>query len=750
VNRLPSRRPARRPGPQAVLFLLLLAALPGAAFTQKRAAPPPVATPDTPSPDAGPSLALGQKEALSQKQMLDADKRLNRLISLDVISVPLNEVLQKESLDKSTETMEDAHRFLLTASSDCTDLKLQIRLNNRPLRVLMTALAQMLPGAWTRTPHGYQLAMTKQAADARAEWWRLFLGEREKALALQRQAVLAAMQTKPQRRPDGGPDPEQSDRAVEADVANQHDFFHSLPPALKEQIAANMEETAFYEMERVGFSSDEERFGTVGWLSQMSPETQEKFKAAMQDYINNHLAPAPPAYQKYAVQAQKDLAAFDPSKVYFLFQNGGGAVLAIPFNAPPSASTILDMSVPMTVSTPLLMLDQKQLAAEVYGGRLVGPHWERLANTVRKMGDAAPPEMKMLVYDVYGMGEAAPPEWKRLAAYQRGRVWPNVLLKLPPEDHHTWHPAVSRAAQTDWLGERGHMEYVSDYYSHGGYAMPPEQRKLPVKRPLAAELDEMAAKRDVSWTKDAAGIYLVRNNRWYRDDALEVPQPLLRRWFGAVLQARRQEVTRRQEAAQAAPQATVQATGQAAPQLPPQSPEERTAILRQKWDWAAEAFATLTPWQIRNGLSLFQPEEKDLAPQNDATAAKMFEGMKRQVPNGIVPPGYDAFANTVRMPPFYMAINTLKGFPHTMQLYGSLDAGGRTALLEGRLPASALSASQVAQAVALQPQLPQALQNFPADSILLGFNIHPSVQPDIASWDSYQMRLEVSTPPRTP
>jgi len=199
---------------------------------------------------AAPTVALAQKPpaALSQKQTLAQDARLDRVVSLDVISVPLGEVLQQESLDKSTEKMEDGHRFLLTAAPDCADLKLQVRLNGRPLRTLMTALAEMLPGHWTATPHGYLLSMTTEAAAARTEWWRLFLGERAKALAAQKQAVFDAMKTKARRRKDSDPDPEQSDRAVEADVANQHDFFHSLPPALKEQIAANMEETSFYEL----------------------------------------------------------------------------------------------------------------------------------------------------------------------------------------------------------------------------------------------------------------------------------------------------------------------------------------------------------------------------------------------------------------------------------------------------------------------------------------------------------------------
>ena len=656
-----SSRPCRQ-----AIFAFLLAAFPGLAFAQK-----PAVTPAAPPPALGISLIFNPREALDQKQTLDADSRLDRLISLDVISVPLGEVLQKESLDKSTETMEDGHQFLLTAAPDCADLKLQIRLNNRSLRTLMTALAQMLPKKGTRTPHGYQLAMTKEAAAARAEWWRLFLGEREKALAVQRRAVLTAMQTKAHRRQIGDPDPEQSDRVAEEDTADQHDFFHSLPPTLKEQIASNMDNSSFYDVGNMMFGNTGEQAGTIGWLSRMSPQTQEKFKVAMQNNVNR-LAQAPLAYQGYATQAQKALTTLDTSQIYFLFQNGGFTVLATPFNGPPSVSTILVLNVPMTTNTPPLALNH-----------------DPLTRLVEKIG------------------ASAPNEWKRLAAYQRGRVWPNILPNLIPEDHSTYHPAISRAAQTDWLEEQGHMEYVSDYYSHGGYSMPAEQKKLPVKRPLAAELDEMAVKRDVSWTKDADGIYLVRNNRWYRDDDLEVPEPLLRRWFAVLLQVRRQEAARHQEAA---------------PQTTAQSPEDRMAALRQTWDWAAEVYSTLTPWQMKNGLALFQPEEKDQAAQNDATAAKLYEKLKHYVPQPgeIAPVGYNAFSDATRRPPFYGAVTMLKGFPHTAQLYGSLDDAGRTALLEGPLPASALNTPQRTQAVSLQPFLPQAMQRFPTDSVFLG------------------------------
>ena len=707
MNRLSTCRQARHPRSQAVLFLLLLGALPGGAVAQKPVATPPAATPALPSP------ALVTPPALSQKEMLAQDTRLDRPITLDVISVPLNEVLQKESLDKSTETMEDGHRFLLTAAPDCADLKLQVRLNARPLRTLMTALAEMLPGRWTRTPHGYQLSMTKQAAAARAEWWHLFLGEREKALTLQRQAVMAAMQTKAERRKDSDPDPEQSDRTVETDMANQHDFFHSLPLELKTQMTANMDETAFYEVGRVGFGGHMEQFGTFGWLSQMSPQTQEHFKGAMQANTDR-MTSFPPAYQHYAVQAKKDMAAFDPSRVYFWFLNAGIGVNAMPINGPPSSGVALLLHVPQTTSVLALTLDQA-----------------RLAQAVEKMGTSAPDE------------------WKRLAAYQRGRVWPNILPKLLPEDHSAWRPTISRAAQTDWLGERGHMEYVCDYYSHGGYAMPEDQKKQPVRRSLAVELDEMAARRDVSWVKDTDGIYLVRDNRWYRNDNLEVPQPLLRRWFGALLQTRREEIAR-QQAAAASPKSAGPVAGLESAEVVPQPPAERMAAIKQNWDWAAEVYGALTPWQMRNGLAMFQPEEKDLAPLNDATEAKLDGKFKNHVtqPGEVWPPGFDMFAELTRMPPFSRVVNTLKGYPHTVQLYSSFDDAGRMALLEDRLSASSLSAAQFAQASSLQPFLPQAMQSFPVDSVMLGLGPGSRSSSHVTFMDVRPLDVEVFTPPQ--
>lgn len=153
---------------------------------------------------------------------------------------------------------------------------------------------------------------------------------------------------------------------------------------------------------------------------------------------------------------------------------------------------------------------------------------------------------------------------------------------------------------------------------------------------------------------------------------------------------------------------------------------------------------------MRNGLSLFQPEEKDLAPQNDALAAKLFEKLKHETPQGIAPLGYDAFAEMTRMPPFWWAVNSLKMYPHTARLYGSLDDTGRAALLEGRLSASALGPAQLAEATSLLPLLPHAIQQFPNDSVMLRLPYSQQATNRIIFGAVPPIGLEVVTPPPAP
>ena len=276
---------------------------------------------------------------------------------------------------------------------------------------------------------------------------------------------------------------------------------------------------------------------------------------------------------------------------------------------------------------------------------------------------------------------------------------------------------------------------------------PTSRRKRPVTSPAGdgIERDRRPARRQLVEGRED-GVYLVRNNRWYRDDGLEAPQPLLRRWFGLLLQARRQAAAQAEKLQAAAP-SVPQPFPQAAPPVTPQSPEERTATMKQTWDWAAEVFGALTPWQVYNGLALFQPEERDLAdPKRRLGKARQgAEGLSPRPASGRAALGSSRLTlrsrrSAARSPPS-------KGCRIRCSCTPSLDDARRTALLEGRLPASALSPSQLAQAVSLQPLLPQALQNLPAASVFLGLLPRWGNSHRVTFGDFPSMGLEVATPP---
>lgn len=647
---------------------------------------------------ASPSVPVTMLEPLPNSLPAE-DARLDRPVTLDEISVPLDELLREVSRE------EGGDRLRLEAGADCADLKVQVRLNQRPLRVLMRALAEMLPGAWRRDDvrGGYRLEMNRVAVDRRAEWWRLFLGEREKALAAQKLAALDAMRQEPYRRRPSDPDPEHSDRQVEAAFGHHQEFFHALPPDMQQQIAADLDDRAFYGLKDIRFGGWIEAGGTLVPVSQLPPEARSALLGSARVYADRITRDAP----AFADQVRSDLPtqSSDFNRGYIEVRNAGCVLLGVPYNCPKSLGFI-DLHVPIRMDVFLLMLDQNPLI-----------------ETLRWRKDAP-------------KGKAVPDEWKRLIAYQQSRVWPNALPPVPRDTLHAWKPAVSRAAQLEWLGDQGHMEFVADYYSRGGYSMPEAQRKTPLTRPLEKELNEIAARRDVSWKKSLDGIYLVRDNRWYRDDRLEVPQPLLRRWFGALLQARRRFLQDR-----------------AQPQKPvlPQSPEERLTALKAAWDWAAEVVETLTPWQIWNGLARFQPEEKGLTAANDDTFQKVYAAVGRPPEFLHGPPaGFDPVRDQLQMPPFSSQTSILEGFLNTARFYDGLDNQAREALLTGRLLFVSLNPVQRQQAISLQPRLPGVLAGDPAVPVLLG--LAPLGQPPsrVSGEDLFPMRLVIASPPLAP
>ncbi len=81
--------------------------------------------------------------------------------------------------------------------------------------------------------------------------------------------------------------------------------------------------------------------------------------------------------------------------------------------------------------------------------------------------------------------------------------------------------------------------------------------------------------RSISWKKQDDDIYLFRDNRWYRDDYLEVPASLLRKWLPS-----------NPPAGSGKNKNSLQFVGTTA--------EQEAAQL----NWKAECVSTLTPWHL--------------------------------------------------------------------------------------------------------------------------------------------------------
>ena len=549
---------------------------------------------------------------------LEDDTRLNAVVDVQAVGITLPNLLKQVAPTSLT----------LKTDSLCAEQKIQLSLHKRPLRTLMQSLATLLPGTWEplADKSGYILRMSPVAAHRRDKWWALFLQEREQQLAALRAAVLEAMRTPPHHRKPDDPNPEHSDPGIEAQIASQKGFFNALSPGLQESIANNLNE-----MDLIG--------GGLGFCEEEA--VQVPF---------NDLSPA----AQEGLRNDPDTRFFTSrhdvnwNDVMVRFNNtGGGVMSSIALPGGLASSTPL-VSTPFEKSLTLL-LDHRQLA-----------------DVARRLERAAPATWKPLL-----------DTWRQFLTYQNSRVWPNAAPQHPPRSSPPHRADVLRR-----LGEENNIEYVADYYSTPGYplsAKPVASTTAAPKEPLPtptleAELDDAAALLDISWKKQAVGIYLFRNNRWYRDDLLEIPDALAKRWT-----------------AQWAKPGTERRRGWKTAMTPDD--------VRAQMDWEADVVSNLTLWQIGSGLQWLADENclADIAKH---------------------PPVYTSF--DPRNPfPFMMQTARILGEYHTTSFYAGLGREQRDALIAGRLPFAALTAPQQQQALKLAPRL-RSLLTDNAAPVLLG------------------------------
>ncbi len=575
---------------------------------------------------------------------LAADTRLDRKVTLDEIGVSLSDLLQKASVPGTS----------LDCAADCADQKLQVRVQNRPLRSVMAALAQLTPGTWKREGKGYCLCADPKATEYENHWWQLYGLERERVLAALRTEILTEMQQKPYHPKLGDPNPENMSSEMFDQMAQGQEFWYLLPEPLQRQIAGQIVDTAYYHAGPIFVSRPIEGAIVV-------------------------------PFQSIPAQAQADALA---SARLLLNGNKMGSPAALSFN-----------NIGFDVSPRIMTTDGRWYDMLA----ILSVHSQALAPTLSLNHARLPDMMKKL-------GDQAPETWKPLADYQEQRVWPNDPPRAKPDFQHR----PRRPEILSWLASQANLEFVSDYYSVVGDPLSGAAKKRRLTRPLKQELDFQAAQEDISWKARTDGLYLFRDNRWYRDDRLEVPDKTIQ----GLLK-------------------TLQTASTATANNP----------LETQLNLADDIVTQLTPWQIANGLlnytiepSLESVKAVSMPAKSDGVPVKM-NGRTFTLP---IP------KSTVR--PFDKTADLILDDYHTYLFHSGLDSEQAEALVSDGLPVSALNVTQAQQAAYLLPELQVALQNQPQPLLRLrpepGFDqvqLGSSGSPD-AALPLQRLRLTVSSP----
>ena len=541
--------------------------------------------------------------------------------------------------------------LILTVETESAEQKLHINIKQRSVRQLMQSLADVFSGSWyvRQDGTGYRYETNLQTIRRRRHWWDLFLGEREKAFNAMRASVLQTMRTSlkpPVRFVKNHTEEDGIDEETWRKLASEKNFFSMLPATLQDQVANNIDEVPWYNMRGLVTSSGMDEGALFVPLRSLPDEIRSKFMPA-------------------TTQAQADPS--EERDTFVRFSNFGNLVMGalVTLDGHTVPRMLASMNVPSSMEMLPLRLNQAKLPEEV-----------------KKRGKAA---------------SAA---WKELAAYQQSCVWINDVPKQYPTREMT-----NRIDVQEYLAETQGIEFVSDYYTafRGVMSSKPEKLRLP----LTEELNWQAQAQDISWKREAGSdIYLFRNNRWYRDDLLEIPAPSIQRLLAYKKRQVEQELQWRKEG-----------------RVP--TPQMGYAAFRLELDCIAEAVHTLTPWQLFNGLAnvVVPADQIPLSPTDLLVA-------QQNAANTHKPPRL-AFEQDM--------LGILFQY-HTLHFYGSLSKEERAVLLEGHLDFHALSPEHQQQARYLLPLLQVFNPTLIGEQLLIG------IQPDPGGYIGVpHMRLFISS-----
>lgn len=572
----------------------------------------------------GFTLCPASVHATVSTDSLSADTMLKRSISYEGIGVSLEYVLQGLSKD-------GVH---LACDAECAQQKLQLRIHQRPLYQVMEALAELLPGEWvsTGTKGSYMLRMAPKAVQRRRRWWEVFNEERTGDFANLRNALLQAIQ-RPVTTPPivlGNP---AAAETLQNRLAATRRLLQLMPVPLQQEIVSRMDMSGFYSARSVEVEGGNAPAYTAVRLTALPEAAQQ----AVLETIPPQLTPASKedvvlAFGNFGISIQS----------YAFFRDGKSTSLGIGV----TGGELIDLIQPAQLDQTILVVLTKE------------------------------------------KGDAAPASWKVLTDYRLSRVWPNTLPPREPTQPQNAIPFL-RADVLRWIGEKGDIDFISDYYSIYGIPLSPSQKATPIKKEEITQLLNLFARdEDSSWKQGPGGIYLFRDNRWYRDDALEIPELLLNRWltdWGKLESARPRDAQN-----SLATQATTSRNGQVQIQVQPTIQPGRVdpRWVRQQLDWELLFLNKLTFWQIANGLE---------------NAARF----------------YDDPQKTTDFPFLKIGEETMHELP-LLSFYQSLQPAQRQSLVEGKLPLSALTADQMQLATAIAPRILFFVDRPQASTVMLG------------------------------
>lgn len=436
-----------------------------------------------------------------------ADTRLDSFVSREGTGITIAQLLNNLS----------TRQLRLEADSNCSGLKIQLRVKNVSLRTLLHDLAVLVPANWEPLPKGtgYRLVEKGSFISYAKRWWEIYFDARKQAENTIRLALLHSVEGN-SLQVESSPKAPSSKFLFSADDARA--FMEALPLPLKTRIVNTFsldEQPAFFSV------------GVPGVLFDIMLGGVDSEPNAIVIALNELPEDAQRIVQKH--QSQNGLSL--PLDEVVIFHVGEGFINASLYSPDvPGATGNLQVNVQMP----------QEVDLSAYPDHLYLP------DLVKQLGGAAPADLK------------------ELARYQESRFWPNPK----PSDPTALRPLpFNRADVLNWLGQRADIEFISDYYDKGGIPFHPQ---APVKQPIDDSINDIAWGLDFSWKKEG-DIYLFRNNRWYRDDRLQVPDALAQQ-----LLAQQKDL------------------------LPPDANDPKATV-----EWlgrVGQLLADLSPWQIANGF----------------------------------------------------------------------------------------------------------------------------------------------------